>query len=118
MYRDKAWVVIDAGTKESEAISRLRSKFSGPDKWSEDAFRQWTKHDFEEFYPDRFAVEVTRVLGIQDKREKRTAKDTLRAQVTEWALSEPDVSKSEFATSASEVISILRKIESSLRNSS
>jgi len=118
MYRDKAWVVIDAGVKEGEAISRLRSKFSGPDKWPDDAFGQWTKHDFEEFYPDRFGDEVKRVLSIQDKREKRRAKDTLRAQVTKWALSEPAVSKSEFATSASEVISMLRKIESSLRNAS
>ena len=117
MYRDKAWVVIDAGTKESEAIARLQSKFSGPDKWPEDAFRQWTKQDFEEFYPDRFAVEVKCVLGIQDKREKRKAKDTLRAHVTEWALSEPHVSKDEFATSASEVIGMLRDIDSSLRNS-
>lgn len=117
MYRDKAWVVIDAGTKESEAISRLRSKFSGPDKWPESAFGQWTKHDFEEFYPGRFAEEVKRVLSIQNKRDKQLAKKLLRAQVTEWALAEPVLAESEFAATASEVIELLRRIESSLRHS-
>ena len=115
MYRDKAWVVVDAGDKENEAICRLRARFSGPDKWPENAFRQWSKKDFEEFYPERFADDVKRVLNIQNKRDKQQAKEELRAEVTKFALAEPILAKSEFEASASEVIELLRTIEAGLR---
>ncbi len=113
-YRDRAWVVFDAGNKEAEAVARMKAAFVGPDKWSEQTFRQWSKHDFERFYPLRFASEVDRVLGIESKKEKDLAKKALRSAVMEWARVEPVAAKKAFQESATEVIDLLRDIETEL----
>ena len=113
-YRDRAWVVFDEGVEESKAVARMKAAFVGPDKWSEQTFRQWSKHDFERFYPLRFAPEVDRVLGIESKKEKDLAKKALRSEVMDWARAEPVAAKEAFQESATEVIDLLREIESEL----
>ena len=113
-YRDKAWVVFDAGDKEGEAVARMKAAFVGPDKWSEQSFRQWSKHDFERFYPLRFGSEVDRVLGIESKKEKDLAKKALRSEVMDWTRAEPAAAKEAFQKSATEVIDLLREIETEL----
>lgn len=110
-YRDRAWVVFDAGDEESKAVARMKAAFVGPHKWSEQTFRQWSKHDFERFYPLRFGPQVERVLGIESKKEKDLAKKTLRSDVMEWTRAEPAAAKEAFRESASEVIDLLRAIE-------
>jgi AAA domain, putative AbiEii toxin, Type IV TA system/AAA ATPase domain len=113
-YRDKAWVVFDAGEREREALDRLEAAFVGPNKWSKKTFRQWSAHDFERFYPNQFASEIERVLSIAGKKEKDQAKKDLRAQVMQWVRDEPITAKSEFEKSAREVIDLLREIEAKL----
>jgi len=111
-YKNRAWVIIDGGAKEKEIIEDLRNvyKKSG---WDEDRFSQFSKHDFEEYYPEEFQNEVNEILKLKGE-PKRIQKKQLLEKVKEWIKANPDVAKKKFRVSAKDVINKLKLIESSI----
>jgi predicted ATPase len=113
-YKNRAWVLLDGGGTEAEIAAQLRSRYC-PGGWREDRFLQLKNHDFERYYPSRFAEKVECVLSIEDKGSRREQKRSLLAQVEEWIASEPELAKQEFAESASEIIEVLSAIQQAIR---
>jgi len=85
IYQNLAWVIIDEGDEEKVIIDRLKGRFIG---WKSDHFRQFSKHDFEYYYPQEFMpnlnVEIKRILDIPNKNEKRNQKKALFDKVLDW----------------------------------
>ena len=81
--------------------------------WNKSAFNQFSKHDFEEYYPKEFQERIDLALrsGKSDRPEK---KKKLLEDVKLWITEDEPRAKSEFAKSAAEVISVLKGIEKSL----
>lgn len=113
-YKNKVWVLIDGGEKEGDIIVKMKETYVKADGWNEDHFLQFSKHDFEEYYPDIFHEEVKQVLSIQDKKQKKDEKKQLLEKVLAWIRDNPDDAKKDFEKSAKEVIEILKKIEAKL----
>ena len=114
LYKNRAWVVIDAGVDEAEVIKELRATYTSSG-WKESQFTQLSKHDFEDYYPSRFGGEVSRIKGIQNKSDRRIAKKRLLDAVELWIHDNSAQAKHEFSESAVEVINIIKNISSSLR---
>jgi AAA15 family ATPase/GTPase len=108
-YKNRAWVLIDGGEKEKEIIDGMKKTFS-KSGWHSENFQQLTHHDFENYYPETFNDEVTRILKLIDKKDKRVQKRNLIEKVKQWAKDNPKQAKKEFAESAKEIVVILRKI--------
>jgi AAA15 family ATPase/GTPase len=53
VYKNLAWVVIDAGNNEEKIINELKNLYT-PSGWNEENFLQFSEHDFEQYYPDKF----------------------------------------------------------------
>ena len=49
--------------------------------WDESNFNQFSEHDFERYYPERFQEEFNSILDIDDKQKKRKAKSELLVKV-------------------------------------
>jgi len=113
-YKNRAWVVVDAGDEEQKIIEKLRKRYK-PRDWKEGQFRQWDKHDFEDYYPARFGDERTRVSGIPPGKEKRAAKKALLYKVLDWIDEDKEGAKTEFEESAKAVIEVLQEIQEALR---
>lgn len=111
VYKNKAWIIVDAGDDEKKILDDLKGKYSA---WNQDNFIQLEKHDFEEYYPKRFEAIVRETLNIQDKREKRQAKNDLLAKIVKWCKDSDAEAKTEFEESAKEIITILKQIEITL----
>lgn len=109
VYLNKACVVIDSGNIESTLIQKLKDVYI-PSGWKENSFRQFSKHDFEEYYPSRFSEDVSKILSLTDQQQKREAKNKLLEQVLYWIKSDEELAKAEFETSAHEVITTLKEI--------
>ena len=95
---------------ESSIIEELADKYelSG---WDRGQFRQFQKHDFEEYYPERFSTEATTAIREQDKKKKAKLKKTLLDKVIEFCTSDPKLAKQEFRASASELIDFLNMVK-------
>lgn len=109
VYLNKACVLIDSGINETELINKLK-KIYIPAGWSEKSFRQFSKHDFEEYYPSRFSDNVSIINSIFDEKKKRIAKIELLDQVLYWIKSDEKAAKAEFEVSAAEVITTLKEV--------
>ncbi|MEO9531364.1 MAG: AAA family ATPase [Crocinitomicaceae bacterium] len=112
-YKNKVWVIIDSGENEKEIIERLKKKYLGSG-WSEDNFRQFDFHDFEECYPEQFQEKVKEALDIKDKKKKRLAKRELLEEVKDWISENEEDAKKAFKESTSDIISKLKAIEKEL----
>ncbi len=114
-YRNRAWVIIDAGEKEEAVIQMLKDRYP-TDKtgWRESQFQQFSEHDFERYYPDAFKAEVERVLAITNKDEKRREKGALAKKVVQWAQANRDEARTAFEHSAADVIAKLKAIAQEL----
>lgn len=112
-YKNKAWVVIDAGEDEKKIIEKMKDYYVNGNGWDDNKFRQWGKQNFEEYYPGLFKSEeaIKKVLKIQDKQQKRAAKKELLDSLVIWIEGDEENAKKEFEASAKEVIDILREIE-------
>jgi hypothetical protein len=112
-YKNNAWVLVDNGEAGDEAINVLKTKYvrSG---WNEECFIKLSKNNFEEYYPERFKPKVEAVLKIKDKQGKRDAKKTLFGEVLQWISKNEQEAEIEFASSAQEIIDILKRIENEL----
>ena len=90
-------------------------KYTGENKdWHKDNFLSLTKKDFEEYYPQRFAEMIKKVLALPHGKGKQTAKKELLDEVLEWINSNTETAIEEFKISAKEVIDILCQIEKNI----
>jgi predicted ATPase len=112
-YKDRAWIIVDGGREEEEIINRIKQIYTDSG-WKEDRFLQFKEHDFEKYYPKQFQEKVEEVLGMSDKSEKRARKKVLLGELESWIHENEERAKAAFESSASEVIEILRSINSSL----
>ena len=110
-YRGKAWVIVDGDSEGQKVIAGLRTKYRD---WPSDHFMTWSKSDFEDYYPLRFAEQVKEALGNPHDK-KPAAKKTLLDEVKAWCDANPAEAKVEFAKSAGEVIEILQSVKDDLR---
>jgi hypothetical protein len=115
IYRDSAWVVIDGGVEEEAIIDKLKVKFSS---WDSSHFKQFSKHDFESYYPNEFSqdlqAKIDTISKIDNKKEKMKQKKAILDDVLIWIKENEEVAKNAFENSASEVIGILKEIDSRL----
>jgi hypothetical protein len=109
VYKNKVLVIVDGGEKEGEILDGMKARYL-PNGWSENCFCQLGKHDFEEYYPKRFASQVNAALAAPDKNERRRLKMALLMDVTRFCNEEKEVAQTEFEASAAEVIEILRSV--------
>lgn len=111
IYKYRAWAVGDGDPAGVNNIQRLKESFK---TWPEEHFVTFSQKAFEYYYPLQFQAEVTKVLGITSKREKKQAKAELLREVLQWARMSPQVAAPAFEESAAEVIQLLKKIEAEM----
>jgi hypothetical protein len=112
-YQGRSWVIADSDESGRAVIQRLASKYTS---WPSEHFRTWTEADFERYYPARFSAEISTALS-KTGQEKRIAKEALLFDVKRFCLEHGDEARSDFETSAAEIISVLQEIEDVLFNS-
>lgn len=108
VYKNKAFVLIDSGENEENIIKRLKETYVKRG-WNEACFQQFSKHDFEAYYPERFQKEAQDALALP-RKEKKAAKEALLAKVVQWIDQDETAAKTEFSQSAAEVIEKLKSI--------
>lgn len=113
-YKNRAWVIVDSGETEAKVIESLRAKWT-PKGWSTENFQQFSEHDFERYFPERFKTDIYAACSAtMDKQAKRERKAALLKQVVVWIKDDATNAKIEFQTSAGDVIKRLQKIESAM----
>ncbi|GHN02564.1 hypothetical protein WSM22_40530 [Cytophagales bacterium WSM2-2] len=111
IYKKRAWIVADGDDAGKATIDSLRKAFSS---WPSEHFVNFSKGNFEYYYPDRFQEKVNAVLKLKGSK-RAEGKRKLLLDVMEWSLKNREVAINEFNVSATEVISILRKISRTLK---
>ncbi|NTW88446.1 MAG: ATP-binding protein [Desulfobulbaceae bacterium] len=106
MYRNRVWVVVDGGEAERKVITELAEKYV-PSGWDATHFRQFSKHNFEEYYPDRFSNEATEAICETEKARKMELKRLLLEKVILFCAKEEETAKIEFRKSSGELIDLL-----------
>lgn len=126
-YKNRAWVIIDAGTdksqhREDKIIDTLKKTYL-KHGWTEDHFRQFKEHDFEKYYPSVFQAQVNAIEAInipgqktQEREKRKEAKANLLNDVKSWINEDTKRAKKLFAESASEIISLLGEIDKVLNS--
>lgn len=110
VYRNRAWVLVDGDEAGKAVVEKLKT-FNG---WNHVQFQMFTQSNFEQYYPVRFSAAAQIALAEADEKLRADKKRDLLYEVLEWIKSNPDDAKTEFATSAVEVIEHLRSIEAVL----
>jgi predicted ATPase len=117
IYKNSAWVIIDAGEEEKAIIDDLQKSFSG---WDKNHFKQLSKHDFESYYPQKFKPnlqqEIEQIFNMTSKSKKRESKRVLLDEVLNWIKKDEEIAKNAFCESAAEIIDMLRDIEAKILN--
>lgn len=111
IYFKKAWVIADGDVAGKKCIENLKNNFN---KWPTEHFKNFSKSNFEEYYPARFNEKIEAVLRLDHGKKKQEAKTNLLIEVMQWSFSNKEQAKTEFGISAIEVIDLLKKIEESL----
>jgi hypothetical protein len=111
VYKNLAWVVIDAGDEEEKIINDLKDLYTRSG-WNKENFLQFSEHDFEQYYPDRFKSKVNNILQTIDKQKRRKMKNELLEEVEHWIKENDGDAKEAFKESASNVIEVLLQIKS------
>lgn len=109
MYRNRVWVVVDGGDAEQKIITELAEKYV-PSGWNRTHFRQFAKHDFEEYYPDRFSVEAKEAVAEKNKDQKRKLKTRLLEKVVTFCSTDEQTAKVEFEKSSTELVDFLNLV--------
>lgn len=112
IYRNRVWVIIDGGENERSILEEIATKYKATG-WSGRQFRQLTKHNFEEYFPQRFQADVAVAIGETDKRKRAERKRALLDRVIEFCAEQEETAKSEFQISANEIISLLKEVRKS-----
>lgn len=110
MYKNRVWVIIDGGDSEKKILDDLSKTYISSD-WSANQFRQLSYHNFEEYYPQRFASQIEVAIGETDKRRRIELKKALLEDVITFCAEDVEMAKSEFLTSAAEVIEVLKEMK-------
>jgi predicted ATP-dependent endonuclease of OLD family len=110
IYYQRAWVIVDGDEVGLSTVAHLKQKFKS---WPADHFLNFTKHNFEEFYPERFRESVKAAFSLQGEK-KQKAKKQLVVSVMEWALKNHAIAVEEFRISAAEVIKLLQTMNKRL----
>jgi hypothetical protein len=113
VYKNLAWVVIDAGDEEEKIMNDLKNRYT-PSGWNKENFLQFSEHDFEQYYPAQFKSQVDNILQTSDKQKGRKMKNDLLEEVENWIKENEGGAKEAFKESASNVIEVLLKIKSIL----
>jgi AAA15 family ATPase/GTPase len=112
-YKNRAWVLIDGGEDERVIIDRMKDNYS-KSGWNPSNFSQLTKHNFEDYYPDYFKLDVENLSKVAPK-DKKGKKEELIAKVVNWIkVTDISIVKSEFKKSAIEVINYLATLNNEL----
>jgi hypothetical protein len=114
IYKDKVWVVADGDKKGEEVIVDLLNIFQS---WGKDHFINFSKANFEEYYPEKFKKKIDGLSGLSHDN-KRIFKRELLEEVMDWSLNNRNEAIKAFEKSADEVIKLLRKIEKRLNRQS
>lgn len=112
-YKNRVWVVVDGGEAERQIIDDLKRTYE-PHGWKPEHFSQFSKHDFEEYYPAEFGAQVATIKGIKDKQARREAKRLLLEKVESSLREDKGAARTALEKSASEVIGVLRNIAAAL----
>lgn len=115
VYKNKAWVVVDGGEHERQIIDKLKEAYVSKNGWEDNRFRQFSKHDFEEYYPAHFKDEVAQILALA-KEKRRTPKADLLNSVKVWIKEDEKRAIKEFSKSAAEIVSLLQEIKAEIIN--
>jgi hypothetical protein len=111
IYRYRAWVWCDGDTAGRAAVAKLRASFSS---WPAEHFIALNAEAFEKHYPQAFAEDVSQVLAIADRQERRKAKATLCDRIKSWLDADKERGKAALAKSAEAVIGQLKTIEAAV----
>lgn len=116
-YKNKIWVMVDSGGTADKVIKDLKNNFKKANGWKEDRFQQFSKHDFEEFYPPEFPgyPKIVEILAMVDKDAQREAKIELTKELRVWIEEKNDDARNAFEKSAKEVLAKLRDISEKLK---
>lgn len=112
-YKNNAWVLVDDGKEETEILDKMKAHYVEKNGWNDKNFLQFSKHDFEDFFPSIFKDDII-VLKEMNKKDKRESKKNLINKVKDWISKDEENAKSLFSESAQEVIGILKNIEKQL----
>ncbi len=113
IYKNLAWVIIDGGVEEKKVIERLKGRYTNTG-WGEDHFLQFSEHDFERYYPQEFKSKIDFVLQMPNSKSRQDCKKALLHEVEAWIKENPELARTAFKESASEVVQLLHQIESAL----
>lgn len=109
-YKNRVWVLIDGGTEEANIVARMRTIYERSG-WDRGRFDQFSKHDFEEYYPEVFRKQVQAVVSAPNSDQKRRLKADLLKQIKAWIRLDENAAKEAFSSSAAEVIEKLMAID-------
>jgi len=112
LYHDRAWIVADGDEVGIKTIADLKEKFK---TWQPEHFTNFSKPNFEEYYPTRWEEEVKQAFAIQNRSDKFKAKGKLVEKVIAWARDNKEEAIKEFEKSAAEIIEYLKKLEVALQ---
>ncbi|HLY70210.1 MAG TPA: AAA family ATPase [Puia sp.] len=111
IYNERAWIIADGDKEGKKHIESIRNSFKN---WPPKHFMNFSKDNFEEYYPERFSDSVKEMQVELDNRKKRDKKIRLTMDVVDWIRNNYELAKQEFAISAKEVINILKEMEGKL----
>jgi AAA15 family ATPase/GTPase len=111
-YTEKAWVCADGDKVGLDVITKLKGKFP---TWNKEHFVNFSKKNFEEYYPSFFEEEVKKVLSMTRGLKKQKEKGKLVNNVMEWVFANREEAEKGFGESAKEIISFLKSIEMKMK---
>lgn len=82
--------------------------------WSNENFKNFSKSNFEDYYPAEFKDDISIINEETDTQKKREKKKALLDKVKDWINEDEEKAKKEFQESAKEIISILGEIKAKL----
>ena len=107
VYRDRLWVRADGDDPGKAMVASIEAKFP---YLAAPKAATFSKPQFELFYPEVFAERVAQTLALANKKERRSGKTNLLAEVIQWSLENKDDARAAWAKSAAEQILLLEEI--------
>jgi len=112
IYKERAWIIADGDAPGKAIISELSEQFKR--SWPKDHFINFSRGNFEEYYPTRFDSRTKEVLALSHGPKKQDEKSKLLNEVMDWINNNQKEAIDEFSVSAKEVIDVLKEIDKKL----
>lgn len=109
-WQGKAWIVLDGGNEERKTINRLKEEISQSSVWKKENFLNWSKHDFEEYFPNCYQEQVEDIQNSQGEDKRRKKEDLLK----KFLANEGKIPNEELEKPFKDVLDILSQIEGSI----